>query len=188
MPGAAAARSSPRRSLTCIRFRRWCRRSRNLPSLLLAQMCVRPEVVEGLWLPESLRPSLRGSLPAELDEARLLRMQLQGELPESLPQALQELLGIRAVLEPNDEVIGPASDDHVSSRVPLPPLLDPQVEDVMEVDVRQQWQTRSPPVGSPPPLPPTFPSSITPALSHFQMSGPACPRCDARRTSPAIRD
>src|SRR6516162_1406516 len=47
------------------------------------------------------------------------------------------------MLEPGDEVVGEAHDDHVAARVPPPPPLGPQVKDVMEVDVRQQRGYRS---------------------------------------------
>lgn len=101
-----------------------------LPRLRPAADVRQAEVVEGLRLPESLRLPSRGSVPAELDQARLLGVQLQREFPESIPEALEESLGIRLVLEANNEVIRPAGDDDVSPRVLLPPLLDPQVEGV----------------------------------------------------------
>ena len=74
----------------------------------------------------------------ELDEAGLLRMQLQVELRKSLTKVLQELLRITKVLEPGNEVISEPHDNHVASGVPLSPLPGPLVEHVVEVDVSEQ--------------------------------------------------
>jgi hypothetical protein len=38
-------------------------------------------------------------------------------------QPALEPVGVRAILESNDEVIGPARDDHAAARLPLSPLL-----------------------------------------------------------------
>ena len=43
-----------------------------------------------------------------------------------------------AALKPNDEVIREAYDHNLPVRPHPPPLLDPQVENVVQVDVRQQ--------------------------------------------------
>lgn len=45
---------------------------------------------------------------------------------------------VRVVLETNDEVVGVAHDDDVAARVPLSPSMNPDVEDAVQVDVRQQ--------------------------------------------------
>jgi hypothetical protein len=54
-------------------------------------------------------------------------------------QVVQESLGLVTMLEPQDEVIGLANDDDVAVGVPLPPLLHPQVEQVVQVHVREKW-------------------------------------------------
>jgi len=77
-------------------------------------------------------------MAAELDQPSLFRVQLQVELCESLAQLSHEPLGIRPVFEPHNEVVSEAHDDNVSLRLPLPPLLSPQVEYVVEVYVRKQ--------------------------------------------------
>ena len=48
------------------------------------------------------------------------------------------------MLEPHHEVVGEAHDDHVAARVPPPPLVGPQVKDVVQVDVREQRRNRCP--------------------------------------------
>src|SRR5688572_20290756 len=65
-------------------------------------------------------------------------MQLQGELLHSLPQLSEKPLGVILVLESNNEIIGPPRDDNLSTRRPFPPLLYPEVEDVVQVNIRQQ--------------------------------------------------
>src|SRR5262249_37325682 len=55
-----------------------------------------------------------------------------------LAQLFEEPLGLLTMLESNDEVVGEAHDHDISERLLLPPLLDPEVEHVMEIDVRQE--------------------------------------------------
>jgi hypothetical protein len=59
-------------------------------------------------------------------------MQFQGEAPQSLTQLAKERHGIRVVLKPNDKIIDKAYDDNIAPRMPRPPLLDPEVEDVVQ--------------------------------------------------------
>jgi hypothetical protein len=63
--------------------------------------------------------------PSELDQARLLGVQLQGELREPVAQAGPEPLGVVPVLEPHHEVVGEAHDHDISVRVSAPPLVGP---------------------------------------------------------------
>jgi len=51
------------------------------------------EEVERLGLPEAVSPSPPGREPAELDEARLVGVQFQGELREPLAKVFEEALG-----------------------------------------------------------------------------------------------
>ena len=101
-------------------------------------MCVKPRNwnVSGLPRPRASR-SLGGE-PPELDQARLLGVQLQAELREPVAKIRPEPLGVVPMLEPHHEVVSEPHDDHVTARVPPPPLVGPQVEDVVQVDVRQQ--------------------------------------------------
>ena len=54
----------------------------------------------------------------------------------------QEPLRVSLVLEPHDVVVGVANDDHVTVRVPAPPLVGPEVKYVVQVDVGQQRRCR----------------------------------------------
>ena len=50
----------------------------------------------------------------------------------------EKLLGVVSMLEPHDEVVGKPHDDHVAVRLPLPPSVGPEVEDVVQVDIGQE--------------------------------------------------
>jgi len=93
---------------------------------------------------ETTRPPVSGGVPSELDQACLLGVQLQRELREALAQVGQEPLGVLTMLEAHNEVVRPAHDDHVTMSVAAPPLLGPQVKNVVKVDVRQERRSRRP--------------------------------------------
>ena len=100
--------------------------------------------VERLRLPEATRlPSLGGE-PPELDQPRLVGVQLQAELREPLAKISEEPLGVLTMLEADDEVVSEAHDDHVTVRVAPSPLVGPQVKDVVQVDVCEQRRNRCP--------------------------------------------
>src|SRR5206468_3260232 len=84
------------------------------------------EEVEGLGLPVAPPSSILVGKLAKLDEARLAGMQLQAEPAEPLAQLGQEPLGVLAMLESHDEVIGKPHDDDVAVGLRLPPPLDPE--------------------------------------------------------------
>ena len=69
-------------------------------------------------------------------------MQFERELSQSLVEVLEELHCVGVVLEPNDGVVGVAHDDDVATCIPLPPLLGPKVEDVVQEHVRQEGRDR----------------------------------------------
>src|SRR5437867_4327516 len=96
------------------------------------------EEVEGLGLPVAPPSSILVGKLAKLDEARLAGMQLQAEPAEPLAQLGQDPLGILAMLESHDEVIGKPHDDGVAVGLRLPPPLDPEVEHIVQVEVGQQ--------------------------------------------------
>jgi hypothetical protein len=80
-----------------------------------------PEKVEGfrLCLPVPLPPL--GRISAELDEARLVWMQFQFELPQSIAKVFLEPLSVLPVFESHHGIVGEACDDHVAARVLLTP-------------------------------------------------------------------
>src|SRR5438093_1073043 len=96
------------------------------------------EEVEGLGLPVAPPSPILVRELAKLDEARLAGMQLQSEPAEPLAQLGQEPLGVLAMLEPHNEVVGKPRDDHVAPRLRPSPPLGPEVETVLQVEVGQE--------------------------------------------------
>jgi hypothetical protein len=96
------------------------------------------EEVEGLRFPVATRSSVRVGEATEFDEARLVGMQCQPESREPFAQRPEEALGLLTMLEAHDKVISEPHHDDRAARVPLPPSLDPEVEDIVEIDIGQQ--------------------------------------------------
>jgi hypothetical protein len=96
-----------------------------------------PQKGEGLRLPLASPFSVLAREASKLDQASLVGVKLEAEACQSLAQLPQTSLRLCPMLEPNDEVIGIAHDDHVAL-VLAAPGLDPEIEHVVEVDVRQQ--------------------------------------------------
>ena len=71
--------------------------------------------VERLRSPFPPRSAIACSIPAELDESGLLRVQFQLEASESFLEVAQELYRVFAPLEADDLVVGVANDDMITS-------------------------------------------------------------------------
>src|SRR5205807_6990252 len=100
--------------------------------------------VERLRLALSSPLAIPSGIPPELDQARLLGLQLQSELPHPLAQLFLEPLRVLAMLEAHDEVVRVAHDHHIAARLSPPPPLGPKVEGVVQVHVGQQRRYRCP--------------------------------------------
>src|SRR5882757_2832312 len=101
-----------------------------------------PQEVERLRLTQTPTPTIDGGPPPELDQPRLVRMQLQPELRQPLAQLIAEPPRILLMLKPDGDVISEPHDDHVTDRPMIPPPVGPQVEHIMEVHVREQRRSR----------------------------------------------
>ena len=100
--------------------------------------------VEGLRLAEVPLLPLLGGKPPQLDQPRLLSMQFQAELREPVAELREEPLGVISMLEARHVVVGKPHENDIPARVPTPPLVGPQVKDIVEVDVREQRRCRCP--------------------------------------------
>lgn len=129
------------RGFARIRFEIVMRLSQNRPVLDFAQMCVKPRKSNVSGLPRPRLARSRAGVGPELDQPGLVRVQLQSELRQPLAKLVPEPPCILFVFEPDDEVVSPAHDDHLSVRVAAAPPVDPQVQDIMQVDIRQQTGT-----------------------------------------------
>ena len=105
-------------------------------SCTVARMC-ETEEVERFWLSLATPLAVVGGKPPKLDQACLVGMQFQAELVEAFPQVFVKLLGIRAVLEAQHNVVGESHHDNVTARVPPAPLIGPPIEHVMQVHIRK---------------------------------------------------
>ena len=76
--------------------------------------------------------------PPELDKPGLVGVQVQFEASEPLLQVFQEPLRVLLVLKTHHDVIGVPHDNCVAFGLVGAPLLpEPEIENVMQVDVRQ---------------------------------------------------
>src|SRR5208282_2155930 len=101
------------------------------------------EKIEGLRLAQTDALSVLRRMASELEESRLYRLQSQRELLHAYVKFLPKLIGLVFEVESNHDVVGITHHDYIAAR-PLPsPCLDPEIEDIMEVDIRQQRRCTS---------------------------------------------
>lgn len=115
---------------------------------------------------------MRGSLarkPPEHEELSLPIRDREMELPQPLRQRGLEALRIRAVLEAGNVVVGKTDQAGLATTLARKDPLEPQVEDVMEVDVREDRRNR-PPCDTPSAARTTTPLTIAPARSQFPIN------------------
>lgn len=97
-----------------------------------------PQKIKRLRLSLSdLRSSLPGKTP-KADEFRLVLIERQSETIQSLVQVSQERLRIVFPLKAQHCIIGIADDDDIARRAAFAPLIGPEVQTVVEIDIRQQ--------------------------------------------------
>ena len=65
-------------------------------------------------------------------------MQREPELFHPLSQIDEKALGVSLVLEASDKVVGIAHKDDIAVSMMLTPFVRPQIEEVVQVDVREQ--------------------------------------------------
>ena len=90
-------------------------------------MCVKPRKSNVSGLPRPPPLAVQGGEPPELDQPRLVDVQLQAEPREPLAKIGVEPFGVVTMLKAHDEVIREAHDDHVAARVAASAPLGPQV-------------------------------------------------------------
>ena len=84
------------------------------PQTVLPAHMREAQEVERLGFPfSSTAPVLFGE-PPELDPARLIWVQFQAKLAQSLSQIFQKVIGVRLILESCDAVIGISDDHHLA--------------------------------------------------------------------------
>src|SRR6266481_5103053 len=101
------------------------------------------EKTECLGLPFSTPLPVVDRKRTKFQQPRFLGMQCQVELPHSLGEFRPELFGIRFTLESNHDIVSESHHDDITVRSLSTPRLDPQVEHVMKIDVRQKRRSTS---------------------------------------------
>jgi len=99
--------------------------------------------LERLGPTEPTLGSALSRIAAELDQARLLRRNLQTELRETLANPGKETLSIRTMLKASSNIVSETHQDHIPACVTPPPLLCPEVKNVVQEDVCEQRRNRS---------------------------------------------
>ena len=84
--------------------------------------------VEGLRLAKPAPISSFRRKAAELDQAGLVRMSDSANFRQPLAHLLPEASGIALMLEPDDDIVGVADDDHVARGLAPSPAFGPEVE------------------------------------------------------------
>ena len=85
-----------------------------------------------------------GRISAELNQPRFIGMQSQSEFAESFPDCFQKRPRRSFILKAHHTIIGVAQHDDLSLPWLFTPALNPQVEGVVQVDIRQQWRDYCP--------------------------------------------
>ncbi len=121
-----------------MRLRIVLRFTRKVPVPVLPADVRESQKIERLGLAfSSLFPVLFGK-PPELNPARFVWVQFQPKLPQPFPEIFQETVCFGLVLESEDIVIRVSDDNHVASRALLAPGVHPEVEYIMQIDIRKQ--------------------------------------------------
>jgi len=90
-----------------------------------------------------LAPPL-GRIPAKLDQPRLIRMQSQSELCQTFSKFRQIRPRCPLLLEAHHTVVCVSLHDDLPSPWLFPPVLNPKIEGVVQVDIRQQRRNHRP--------------------------------------------
>jgi len=101
-------------------------------------MCRNPGNVNVSGFPSPRRLAQPGRVRPGLDQPGLAGVQFQAERREPSAQFLQEPLSVVLVLEPDDEVVREPRDHDIPARLRLPPVIDPQVQDIMQIYICKQ--------------------------------------------------
>src|SRR4030095_1245818 len=98
----------------------------------------KPKKVKGLRLSFSPPTPIWLRIPAKLNQACLLRVKFQPKAGQQLPKPAYQPFSVFLSLKPNNEVIRKPHHDHVPSRFSSPPLLNPKIKHIVQIDVGQK--------------------------------------------------
>src|SRR5713101_2929649 len=126
-------------SFACNLLRIVCRNTVNRPLLLFfTQMCVKPRKLNVCGFP-SPRHSRWSIAKGPNSRSRVFSgCSSKVELLHSFRKFRPELFGIRFAVKAHHDVVRESHHDHIAVCALLTPCLDPQIEYVMKIDVRQK--------------------------------------------------
>jgi hypothetical protein len=111
---------------------------RKSPRRDLSQMSNKTKELEGFRFGASAPLAVLRRKAPELNQAGLIRMKRQRELPQPIAHRVPEAAGVSLMLETDDEVVSVPDHDHVARGFAPSPALGSEVEDIVEIDVREQ--------------------------------------------------
>src|SRR5271155_1409743 len=94
--------------------------------------------IKGLRLAKTRSGALIRCEAAKRDQSSLSRMQRQRELFQPRLHSSQEAPRFGFVFNTQNNIIGISHDDHVALCLSTAPLLGPEIEDVVKIDIGQQ--------------------------------------------------
>ena len=113
--------------------------NREVPLPGLPTTVRKTQEVERLRLAVTTGSPISFRIAAELDDPRFIGVQFQPELRKALAQFCQKLLCLMTILKlTHNEIVSETDHDHITVGSLLSPLMGPEVEPVMEIEVRQQ--------------------------------------------------
>lgn len=99
---------------------------------------------EGLRLPKPLLQTICRCVATKLQQPGLVRVERKRELLKPQARRLPEAPGVGFILEAHNNVIGESHDNDSAFGFPSSPPLGPQIEDVVQIHVGEQWGCHSP--------------------------------------------
>src|ERR1035438_3533739 len=86
------------------------------------------------WPSQSSSFAIRDCETTKFDQPRLLWMQRERECFHPRFEFRQKRSSVSLVLKTADDVVGVSHDYHVTASMAFPPLLHPQIKDIVKVD------------------------------------------------------
>src|SRR5580700_5958735 len=127
---------SPQLSLPPLAHRLSQYREMSLPGFPAAVR--KTQEVERFRFAVATSPSVGFRIAAKFDDSRFVSMQLESKPRATFAQFCQKPLRFLTMLKSRNKVIGKTHEDYLPARWLPSPSLDPEVEYVVQVDVRQQ--------------------------------------------------
>ena len=97
-----------------------------------------PQKREGRWLTQTASPPSLSRMATKLQQARLLLVQFESKALEPQSHRIPEAPRVGFMLKAHNGIVGVSHDNDVACGFSRSPLLGPEVEDVVQVDISEQ--------------------------------------------------